>query len=49
MAVSARAWNDAPEELRETLADRVRELLDELPLRRKPRVAVSVQEREGVR
>jgi Family of unknown function (DUF6286) len=49
VAVAARAWNDAPEELRETLVDRVRELLDELPLRRKPRVAVSVQEREGVR
>jgi hypothetical protein len=49
VAVSARAWNDAPDELRETLVDRVRELLDELPLRRKPRVAVSVQEREGVR
>ena len=49
VAVTARAWNDAPEELRETLVDRVQELLDELPLRRKPRVAVSVQEREGVR
>ena len=49
VAVSARAWNDAPDELRETLVDRVRALLDELPLRRKPRVAVSVQEREGVR
>jgi hypothetical protein len=48
VAVAARAWNDAPEELRETLIDGVRELLDELPLRRKPRVAVSVQEREGV-
>ena len=49
VAVAARAWNDAPEELRETLIDGVRELLDELPLRRKPRVAVWVQEREGVR
>jgi hypothetical protein len=49
VAVAARAWNDAPEELRETLVERVRELLDELPLHRKPRVAVSVQEREGVR
>ncbi len=43
-----RRWNDAPEELRETIIGRVQELLDELPLRRKPRVAVSVQEREGV-
>ena len=36
VAVTARAWNDAPEELRETIVDRVQELLDELPLRRKP-------------
>ena len=49
VAVAARAWNDAPDELRETLVDRVQELLTELPLRRTPRVAVSVQEREGVR
>jgi Family of unknown function (DUF6286) len=49
VAVTARAWNDAPEELRETIIGRVQELLDELPLRRRPRVAVSVQEREGVR
>ena len=49
VAVTARAWNDAPEELRETLIGRVQELLAELPLRRTPRVAVSVQEREGVR
>ena len=49
VAVTARAWNDAPDELRETLVDRVQELLTELPLRRTPRVAVSVQEREGVR
>jgi len=49
VAVAARAWNDAPDELRETLVERVRQLLDELPLRRKPRVVVSVQEREGVR
>ena len=49
VAVTARAWNDAPEELRETIIGRVEELLDELPLRRRPSVAVSVQEREGVR
>ncbi len=48
VAVSARAWNDAPEDLRETIIGRVQELLDELPLRRRPRIAVSVQEREGV-
>jgi uncharacterized protein DUF6286 len=49
VAVTVRAWDDAPDELRETVIDRVQELLDELPLRRKPRVAVSVVEREGVR
>jgi hypothetical protein len=49
VAVTARAWDDAPEELRETIIGRVQELLDELPLRRRPGVAVSVQEREGVR
>lgn len=49
VAVTARAWNDAPDELRETIIGRVQELLAELPLRRTPRVAVSVQEREGVR
>ena len=49
VAVTARAWDDAPDELRETLVERVQDLLTELPLRRTPRVAVSVQEREGVR
>ena len=48
VAVTARAWNDAPADLRETIVGRVEELLDELPLRRRPRVAVSVQEREGM-
>ena len=48
VAVTARTWNDAPEELRETIIGRVQELLAELPLRRAPRVAVSVQEREGL-
>ena len=48
VAVTARAWSDAPPELRETVVGRVEEMLDELPLRRRPRVAVSVQEQEGV-
>ncbi len=48
VAVSAHSWSDAPPELRETIASRVEELLDELPLRRRPRVAVSVQKEEGV-
>jgi Family of unknown function (DUF6286) len=47
VAVTARAWSDAPPELRATLVGRVEELLDELPLRRRPRVAVSVQEQDG--
>jgi len=46
VAVTARSWSDAPPELRETVVGRVEELLDELPLRRRPRVAVSVQEQE---
>jgi hypothetical protein len=48
VAVTARSWNDASPELRETVVSRVEELLDELPLRRRPRVAVSVQEQEGL-
>lgn len=48
VAVSAQAWHDAPPELRESLVGRVEELLDELPLRRRPRVAVSVRQQDGV-
>jgi hypothetical protein len=48
VAVTACSWNDAPPELRETVVARVEELLDELPLRRRPRVAVSVQEQEAL-
>jgi hypothetical protein len=49
VAVTARSWNDASPEMRESVVARVEELLDELPLRRRPRVAVSVQEQEGLR
>ena len=49
VAVSAQAWNDATPELRGTVTTRVEDLLTELPLRRRPRVAVSVQERKGPR
>jgi hypothetical protein len=49
VAVTALAWHDAPPDLREVLVGRVRELLDELPLRRRPRVKVSVRTQEGVR
>jgi len=48
VAVTALAWHDAPPDLRETIDGRVGELLDELPLRRRPRVAVSVRKQEGV-
>ena len=48
VAVTALAWHDAPPELREAIVGRVGELLDELPLRRRPRVAVSVRKQEGV-
>ena len=48
VAVTALAWHDAPPDLREVIVGRVEELLDELPLRRRPRVAVSVREQEGV-
>ena len=48
VAVTALAWHDAPPDLREVIVGRVRELLDELPLRRRPRVAVSVRKQEGV-
>ena len=48
VAVTALAWHDAPPDLREVIVGRVRELLDELPLRRRPRVAVSVRKQQGV-
>ncbi len=49
VSVAAQAWNDGSPDLRETVHSRVDELLDELPLRRRPRVAVSVQDRKGPR
>jgi hypothetical protein len=49
VSVSAQSWNDATPELRSTVDSRVGELLDELPLRRRPRVSVSLQERKGTR
>lgn len=48
VAVSATVGNDAPPQIRQTIVGRVGEVLDELPLRRRPRVAVTVAEREGV-
>jgi hypothetical protein len=48
VAVRALVWSDAPPDLRQVIVSRVKELLDELPLRRRPRVAVSVRKQEGV-
>lgn len=49
VAVTARPWPDAPDDLGETVVGRVEQLLDELPLRRRPRVAVSMQDPEDAR
>ena len=49
VGVTVVAWHDAPPDLREVIVGGVKELLDALPLRRRPRVAVSVREQEGVR
>jgi hypothetical protein len=49
VAVAAQAWNEVSPELRDTVHARVEELLDELPLHIRPRVTVTVQERQGPR
>lgn len=49
VSVGAQAWNDAGPELRSTVGSSVDTLLDELPLARRPRVAVTVQQRKGPR
>ncbi|HYH33004.1 MAG TPA: DUF6286 domain-containing protein [Pseudonocardia sp.] len=49
VSVAAQAWNDTGSELRDTVRAEVDELLDELPLHRRPRVSVRVQDREGPR
>jgi hypothetical protein len=49
VSVSAQAWGDAGPELRAAIAARVDELLDQLPLRRRPSVSVSVSQRKGPR
>jgi Family of unknown function (DUF6286) len=48
VAVTATAWDD-PGGLRDSVVERVGQLLDELPLARRPRVAVSVVERGEAR
>jgi hypothetical protein len=49
VSVTAQAWGDPTPELRDTVRSRIDELLDELPLRHRPRVGVSLQERKGPR
>lgn len=56
VSVSAEGWgtdadpdDDRAEELRASVRERVDALLDELPLRRRPRLTVTVQERTGPR
>ncbi len=48
VAVTARGWTDPDPELRGVVETRVSELLDELPLQHRPRIAVRVAEREGL-
>ncbi|MCY7341656.1 MAG: DUF6286 domain-containing protein [Pseudonocardia sp.] len=49
IVVTARSWAGAGPELRSTVREQVDDLLTELPLHRRPRVSVSVQERKGPR
>lgn len=49
ISVGAQAWNDAGSALRSEVGATVDTLLDELPLARRPRVAVTVQQRKGPR
>lgn len=49
ISVTAHGWGDAGPELRSAVRERVTDLIDELPLHRRPRVAVSVQDRKGPR
>ena len=49
VAVAAEAWNDADPELADRVRAHVEGLLDEVPLRRRPRVTVTVQDRKGPR
>jgi Family of unknown function (DUF6286) len=49
VSVAVQAWHDADPHLDSTVRARVEELLDDLPLHRRPRVAVSVRVRKGPR
>ncbi len=49
VSVAAQGWAGSAKGLREVIRHDVDELLDELPLHRRPRVTVSVQDRRGPR
>jgi hypothetical protein len=49
VAVAAEAWNGAGPDLADRVRARVEGLLDEVPLHRRPRVTVTVQDRRGLR
>lgn len=49
VSVAAQSWGDSSPDLRGAVRHTVDDLLAELPLPRRPRVAVSVQERKGPR
>lgn len=49
VAVAVEAWTEASSGLTDVVRGRVDELLDEVPLKRRPRVAVSVHDRKGIR
>lgn len=49
VAVAAQAWSDAGPDLADSVRTRVEGLLDEVPLHRRPRVTVTVQDRKGPR
>ncbi|OLT13263.1 hypothetical protein BJF78_22240 [Pseudonocardia sp. CNS-139] len=49
VAVKAQAWDAPGPDLRDAVRARVEELLDELPLHRRPRVTVTVHEWRGPR
>lgn len=49
VAVSAQGWGEAGPALKAAVAAGVDDLLDGLPLHRRPRVTISVQERKGPR
>ncbi|WP_232662029.1 DUF6286 domain-containing protein [Pseudonocardia sp. TRM90224] len=49
VSVAAQSWNGGADGLRSSIHDTVEALLDELPLHRRPRVSVTVRDREGVR